>query len=118
MQFLALTSSPMAFLVWKLWASLKCKIFAWLVLQNRVWTADRLARREWQNCGLCKLCNQHQKSATHILFKCRYSIRVWSNLQNWLGIDDLNSRRFIVQNRSNVEKFRPICRAKHCCNLF
>jgi hypothetical protein len=90
MQFLALTSSPMPSLVWKPWAPPKCKIFGWLVLQNRVWTADRLARRGWQNCGLCKLCNQHKESGAHLLFKCRYSIRVWSNLKNWLGIDDLD----------------------------
>jgi hypothetical protein len=44
----------------------------------------------WKNCGLCKLCNQHQESGAHLLFKCRYSIRVWSNLKNWLGIDDLD----------------------------
>jgi hypothetical protein len=31
--------------VWKVWAPSCCKIFLWLLLQNRVWTVDRLSLR-------------------------------------------------------------------------
>jgi hypothetical protein len=45
------------------WGPPKCKIFfAWLVLQNRVWMAARLAQRGYQKFGLFELCNQHQVS--------------------------------------------------------
>ena len=27
-------------MVWKVWAPAKCKFFMWIMLQNRVWTAD------------------------------------------------------------------------------
>ena len=30
--------------IWKSWAPLKCKFFIWLVLNNRCWTTDRLAK--------------------------------------------------------------------------
>lgn len=33
----------------------KCKFFAWLVINNRILTADRLQRRGWPNCHLCPL---------------------------------------------------------------
>jgi hypothetical protein len=41
-QFEGMTNSYMMKAVWKTWAPPKCKLFAWLILQNRVWTADRL----------------------------------------------------------------------------
>jgi mannosylglycoprotein endo-beta-mannosidase len=40
-------------LIWKSWAPAKCKFYAWLVIQNRVWTSDRLAARGWPNSGVC-----------------------------------------------------------------
>ena len=89
--FLGQTKSLMPSFVWKAWATPKSKIFAWLVLQNRVWTADRLQRRGWPNCGRCKLCNQVQESAAHLLFKCRFTVRVWSNLKTWLALNDLDT---------------------------
>jgi hypothetical protein len=40
MQFLGHTTSPILSMVWRPWASPKCKTFAWLVIRNLVWTAD------------------------------------------------------------------------------
>lgn len=51
---LIFTFSPMEHAVWK--APPKTKLFAWLAIQDRIWTADRLAKRGWPNCGLCPLC--------------------------------------------------------------
>ena len=76
----------------------KCKIFAWLVLQNRVWTADRLDRRVWQNYGLCKLCNQVQETAGHLLFKYRFTTHIWTSLKNWLGLHDVTPEGWHVHN--------------------
>ena len=53
-------------------------------------TADRLERRGWPNCGLCKLCNQEQETAAHLLFKCRFTLRIWSSLKSWIGLHDLD----------------------------
>ena len=35
--------------LWKSWAPLRCKIFLWLAMLNRCWTADRLARQGLQH---------------------------------------------------------------------
>jgi hypothetical protein len=40
----------MEMVVWKAWAPSKCKHFSWLIIQNLVWTADRLdamTSRHW-----------------------------------------------------------------------
>ena len=44
-QFLGGIPSVAANAIWKCWAPSKCKFFAWLLLQNRIWTADRLQQR-------------------------------------------------------------------------
>ena len=85
-QFAGHTTSIMPAAVWKGWAPPKCKFFAWLIIQNRVWTADRLHRRGWPNCNLCLLCKQVQETAAHLLFQCRFSQRVWIKVATWLGI--------------------------------
>ena len=77
-------------IVWKNWAPPKCKFFAWLVINNRIWTADRLQRRGWPNCHLCPLCKQVQELAAHLLFHCRFTVRVWGKLKSWLGLHDIH----------------------------
>uniref|UniRef100_A0A8R7TRE4 Reverse transcriptase zinc-binding domain-containing protein n=1 Tax=Triticum urartu TaxID=4572 RepID=A0A8R7TRE4_TRIUA len=52
-QFLGLTLSSMDFMIWKAWDPPKIKFFAWFAIQDRIWTADRLERRGWENCRLC-----------------------------------------------------------------
>ena len=77
-QFLGAIYTDMKRIVWKAWAPPKYKIFAWLAFQNRLWTADRLARRGWQNCGLCPLCKAAPETADHLLLHCRFTSRIWS----------------------------------------
>ena len=80
--------------VWSNWAPPKCKFFAWLILQNKVWTADRLARRGWPNCGMCQLCKREPETAAHIMFKCRYSILIWDSLKAWLGLTNFDTSQW------------------------
>jgi hypothetical protein len=44
-QFVGATQTNFKQLIWKVWAPPKCKFFAWLAIQNRIWTADRLQAR-------------------------------------------------------------------------
>jgi hypothetical protein len=80
---------PMLSMVWRPWAPPKCNTFAWLVIQNHVWTLDRLHKWGWPNYGLCKLCNQVQESAADLLLHCRFSQIIWINLENWIGLVDM-----------------------------
>lgn len=46
-QLLGTTTTNFNYLIWKPWAPRKCKTFVWLIIQNRVWTFDRLATKGW-----------------------------------------------------------------------
>jgi hypothetical protein len=86
LQFLGLVESSLNSLVWKVWATPKAKNHAWLALQKRLWTADRLRRRGWENCGLCQLCKQTEENHDHLFVHCRYTVRIWELLKGWLGL--------------------------------
>ena len=77
-RFLGMVLSPMDQMIWKVWAPPKVKFFAWLALQDRIWTADRLAKRGWPNCGLCPLCKRVQECGPHLFFSCRFTLRLWN----------------------------------------
>jgi hypothetical protein len=46
LQLVGKTSSLLAEYTWRTKAPPKCRVFTWLMLQNRVWTATRLLIRE------------------------------------------------------------------------
>lgn len=59
-------------------ASPKSLFIAWLLVQQRLSTADVL--RKWGiNCDLmCVLCKAADESHTHLFFDCVFSAQVWS----------------------------------------
>lgn len=76
--------------IWKAWAPPKVTFFTWLATQKRIWTTDRLAKRGWPNCGLCPLCKREHESVDHLFFKCRFTIRLWGMLKDWLQLEHLD----------------------------
>ena len=85
-QFMGTLFSPMAHIVWKAWAPPIVKFFAWLAIQDWIWTANRLAKKGWSNCDLCPLSKQVQESRLHSFIKCRFTVRLWNLANKWLPI--------------------------------
>ena len=83
-QFLGTIATPALSSIWKTWAPPKCKFFAWLILQNRVWSSDRLARRGWPHNTSCALCRQTMETALHLLAGCRFTRRIWESIALWI----------------------------------
>jgi hypothetical protein len=94
-QFFGATLTNFNKMVWKAWATPKVKFFSWLGIRNRIWTADRLERRGWDNCGLCQLCKQTQESAAHLFSQCRYTKRLWNLVIEWLGIANIRTQDWV-----------------------
>lgn len=89
-QLLGTTANNFNNLIWKPWAPRKCKTFAWLVIQNRVWTSDRLSTRGWPNGSICPLCRRVQETALHLLAGCRYTKRIWATLAEWTACNNIH----------------------------
>ncbi|KAK1695406.1 hypothetical protein QYE76_012103 [Lolium multiflorum] len=68
--------------VWKSWAPLKCKIFAWMAWQGRLWTSDRRMRHGLQpTTSACYTCLQEEDTVKHIMagaLSSQSSERLWS----------------------------------------
>lgn len=65
---------PTATGIWRSWVPLKCKIFAWLAVQHRLWISDRRARHGLQeDSSSCYICLQEEVKFEHILVQCVYA---------------------------------------------
>jgi hypothetical protein len=62
--------------LWKVCAPNKCKMFIWLILQDRVWTLEWLQRHSLDNHRPCMLCSQCVESIDHLVMGCSYSREV------------------------------------------
>lgn len=86
LQFLGSTSSPIMDVVWKSWAPLKCKFFAWLLSINRILTADRLMARHWPNCYFCPLCRRNLETGHHLFTECLWVLQYWRQAAAMFGV--------------------------------
>ena len=66
--------------IWKIKATPKCKLHAWILLRNRALTADNLAKRGWPHDDKCKLCNSETETALHLFVACSFSQAVWTQV--------------------------------------
>jgi hypothetical protein len=73
--------------MWKAKVGSKCKFFSWLLLQNKLWTADRLIKHGGTANPICQLCHAHPESTIHMMAQCSYSRLVWTALSTWLRTD-------------------------------
>ena len=87
-----LQAPPVYSWLWKSSCTMKLKVFAWLLLSDRLNTRDLLRRRNWKvtedkHCVLC--VTRAYEDRFHLFFTCNFSQRVWSYLQiDWsLGSD-------------------------------
>lgn len=62
----------------------QCKVFLWLAIRNRCWTADRLARRGLPHPSQCPLCDQCDENFQHLLTSCVFAQEFWFKIfQQW-----------------------------------
>lgn len=61
----------------------------WLVIRERCWTADRLARRGLPHPSCCPLCDQEEENINHLLSTCVFAREFWFFLLRRIGLHSL-----------------------------
>lgn len=56
-----------------------------MILQNKLWTADRIIKNGGQANAICSLCRTTAETATHMMASCSYSLQVWNEFAS-MGI--------------------------------
>jgi hypothetical protein len=74
--------------IWCSWAPLRCKLFAWLALQARIWASERRHRHGLQDdVAACFTCLQEKDEINHIVLGCVFARQVWHGCFNRLGVE-------------------------------
>ena len=67
--------------IWKAKTEGKHRFFTWLLVQERIHTADVLLVKGVQGNPVCILCDQEQETAAHLCLHCPYAREVWCHIQ-------------------------------------
>lgn len=89
-QFMGATVYFPATEIWRAISEPKCRFFGWLVLHNKVLTADNMIKRNWPCNQTCTLCYCQQETAPHILMKCYYTEATWDLVAARLQMPNYN----------------------------
>jgi ribonuclease HI len=63
--------------IWRGDCSLKIKLFAWLLFENKLLMWSNLQSRGWVGPGRCTLCKSHSESVAHVFINCTFFKSVW-----------------------------------------
>jgi hypothetical protein len=66
--------------IWKATTEPKCRFFDWLVMHDRILTADNMIKRHWTCDHLCSLYLCMHETSKHLLTQCNYTEAVWNLL--------------------------------------
>ncbi|XP_074278429.1 uncharacterized protein LOC141602019 [Silene latifolia] len=74
-------------LIWNRVNLPKHSFIGWLMIQGRLYTKDMMLRFGVVSDGLCELCRTQLEDHQHLFFLCDFSIRCWTLLRDWIGVD-------------------------------
>ena len=67
-------------LIWKAQVENRCKIFAWILVQDKILTAHNLQKRGWLHQEHCLLCNGPLETDIHLCLCCPFAKVVWDQI--------------------------------------
>lgn len=86
MQFVGSVANTNFMPLWRAEAEPKHRFFGWLILHQRILTAENLLLRHWPCDWICSLCTDAFEDANHLAKECSFTNTVWSQVCSWLDI--------------------------------
>ncbi|XP_035841291.1 uncharacterized protein LOC118488184 [Helianthus annuus] len=72
---------------WCKWIPLKCNVFAWRAVMERLPTKVELRKRNIQVGEVtCPLCGSGEESADHLFTACSFATAIWSKISSWCKV--------------------------------
>lgn len=88
--------------VWFPYSTPKYVFFHWVIMRDRLQTADKMQSWNIAINTTCVLCNEEQESCSHLFFGCRFSGQIWRKLVGGLMLGnytaDWNILKVLVSN--------------------
>ena len=85
---------------------MKIKVFAWMLIMDRLNTKDMVERRHWHmdDGVFCLLCSfRTRETKNHLFFECNFSVRIWNYLQiTWSPGNDMSD--IVLQAKQDFAK--------------
>jgi hypothetical protein len=82
-------NSPWRQRIWKASCPLKCKLFTWLMLENKLLFWNNLQARGWEGPSRCSLCAQDIETSLHVFVLCPFTSALWTATTVTLKIPNL-----------------------------
>ena len=79
-------------IIWKAQVENKYKIFAWILVQDKILMAQNLQKRGWPHQDHCVLCNGPLETALHLCLCCPFAKEVWDQILSWENFSVLQSQ--------------------------
>ena len=96
--------------LWKTSAPPRVRLFFWLVMHGKCWTAHRRWRHGLQDECTCVLCDQEDETMDHLLLGCVFSRQVWQlclaafNLQGLVVVRECRAMLWWTDSRRGLPK--------------
>lgn len=81
--------SPNWKIIWNCRAPLKVKLFAWLLVRNRLSTRMNLSKKKIVQSASCAICSSGDETANHLFLTCPFAINFWSKVRIQPAIQDV-----------------------------
>jgi hypothetical protein len=62
-------------------------VFAWILVREKILTADNLQKRGWPHQDHCALCNGQLETGLHLSLLCPFAKAVWRLVLSWEHFD-------------------------------